>query len=259
MQLNCDLGELEFPLLDEQGNTLQDTASSRVENLVMPFINQASIACGYHAGNEQTMLHTLRLARQYHVSVGAHPSYPDRENFGRVSMAFEHAELIHIIHQQVETLSRLASDEGVVIDYIKPHGALYNDMMRDELIRTAVIEAVANLPQAVPLVLQAGADAKTHKAQAAALGVDIILEAFADRGYSEDGLLVPRSCIGAVHDELKTLAQVRELCESGAVTTVSGKKLTLQADTLCVHGDNVQAVSVIKKIRALIDSLPHAQ
>lgn len=241
MLLNCDLGESYGERkvgLDEE---------------VMPHIHQANIACGFHGGDPQTMGRTLDLAARHQVAVGAHPSYPDLEGFGRRSMDLPATEIIALLHYQVAALEGMAISRGLALRHIKPHGALYNDMMRERRIRHAVMAAVASYHRPLPLVLQATPQADTHREEAALEGVSLLFEAFADRCYTDDGALLPRSEEGAVHDEQRMLAQVLQLKRESTVTTASGRVIAVCADTLCVHGDNMAGVRAIRAIRALID------
>lgn len=244
MLLNCDLGE-------SYGNWSMGPDAS-----VMPHINQASIACGFHAGDPVTMRHTLALAAEHTVAIGAHPAYPDIVGFGRRSMALSHEEIIANLHYQVAALDGMARSLGLTLSYVKPHGALYHDMMTNEAVRSALLEGIAGYTSAheqpLALMIQATAHAAQHTQEARASGVPLLFEAFADRCYADDGTLLPRSQAGAVHDRERTLAQVAQLQQDSTVTTHSGCILTLQVDTLCVHGDNPQSVAAIAAIRALL-------
>lgn len=238
--LNCDLGE-SFGAwkmgLDDQ---------------VMPFIDQANIACGFHAGDPVVIKKTLLAAKRNNVVVGAHPSYPDITGFGRRSMKIPPIELIPLLQYQIAALTGMASNLGIEVAYVKPHGALYNDMMADGHIRSAVMEAIAECHQPLAFMLQATPDAETHREEAKAFGIEVLFEAFADRCYDDNGALLSRTKEGAVHSKEKMLEQVIQLQQQGTVTTVSGHSLTLQADSLCVHGDNLAGVQAIEEIRQLI-------
>lgn len=238
--LNCDLGE-SFGAwkmgLDDQ---------------VMPFIDQANIACGFHAGDPVVIKKTLLAAKRNNVQVGAHPSYPDISGFGRRSMKIPPVELIALLQYQIAALTGMATNLGIEVQYVKPHGALYNDMMADGHIRSAVMEAIAECHQPLAFMLQATPDAEIHRQEAQAFGLDVLFEAFADRCYDDNGALLSRAKEGAVHSREKMLEQVVQLKEQGTVTTVSGHQLELQADSLCVHGDNMDGVNAIEKIRQLI-------
>ena len=243
MLLNCDLGE-------SYGNWTMGPDAS-----VMPHIHQASIACGFHAGDPVTMRHTLALAAKHAVAIGAHPAYPDLVGFGRRSMALSHEQFIANLHYQVGALDGMARSLGLTLAYVKPHGALYHDMMTNQAVRSALLQGIASYAsheQPLALMIQATADAAQHTTEALAAGVPLLFEAFADRCYADDGTLLPRSQAGAVHNREHTLAQVAQLQRDSAVTTHSGKLLKLQFDTVCVHGDNPEAVAAITAIRALL-------
>jgi len=221
---------------------------------VMPHIDQANVACGFHAGDPLVMQRTLVLAKAHGVTVGAHPGYPDRVGFGRRSLKCSRAEIIAMVQYQTAALDGMARTLGLQMAYVKPHGALYNDMMASTEVRLAVMEAVAGYPSRPELMLQATPDAVQHREEAAGFGLALQFEAFADRCYDDDGRLLARTRPGAVHTREKMLAQVHQLQQSGSVTTVSGSTLAVQADTLCVHGDNLEGVRAITDIRALLQS-----
>lgn len=240
MRLNCDLGE-SFGLwkmgLDEE---------------VMPYIDQANIACGFHAGDPQVIQKTITLAKQHQVMIGAHPSYPDLQGFGRRSMHCSTEEISAFLHYQIAAIAGMAAIQGVSIQYVKPHGALYNDMMSNKEILTAIMQAVASYHQPLTLMIQASAQFSQHQQQAKKLGLSLWAEAFADRCYDDKGYLLPRNQQGAVLSKEKMLAQVQQLQQQGSVTTISGKTLILSPDSLCVHGDNMAAIDAIKEIKAII-------
>jgi len=181
MKLNCDLGE-SYGMwkmgLDEQ---------------VMPHIDMANIACGFHAGDADVMANTLALAKQHKVMVGAHPSYPDKQGFGRRSMVMSEKELTNCLHYQIAAIDGMAAVHGLTLEYVKPHGALYNDMMSDEQTLNIVMRAVASYAKPLKLMILATNQAAKHKVQANDLQLELILEAFADRQYTDEGKLVARS------------------------------------------------------------------
>jgi UPF0271 protein len=238
--LNCDLGE-SF-----------GAWTMGLDDQVMPFIDQANIACGFHAGDPVVIKKALLAAKRNNVVVGAHPSYPDINGFGRRSMNIPPVELIALLQYQIAALTGMASNLGVEVQYVKPHGALYNDMMADGHIRSAVMEAIAECHQPLAFMMQATPDAETHREEAKAFGLDLLFEAFADRCYDDNGALLSRAKEGAVHSKDKMLEQVIQLQQQGTVTTVNGHSLALQADSLCVHGDNLAGVQAIEEIRQLI-------
>lgn len=242
--LNCDLGEIEDP-------------AQTVENAVMPFLDMASIACGFHAGSPATMANTLAIAARHKVMVGAHPGYGDRENFGRISVPHSREELIALLHHQVSALNELAAKAGLSVAYVKPHGALYNDMMANGEIRKALFAALAALDCSVrnkprPLVMLATADWEQHRREGEAFGIDVIFETFADRCYGDDGFLLPRSRPGAVHTEARALEQVQQLCENSTVTTAGGNIIPIKAQTLCIHGDSPESVAAVRAIHQIV-------
>ena len=221
MKLNCDLGE-----------------GAGHEETVMPFLDQASIACGAHAGTPDLIRQTVALAHQHGVSIGAHPGYPDRERFGRVSMDFPPEIIRILVAEQVAVLAELGD-----VDYVKLHGALYHDMMRDEKALSAIQSAIEGRMLMVPAM--PGERKKDS---------GLIFEAFADRRYTDSGELLSRNERGSVLSEDETMDQVRLLVEKGVVSTGSGQRLELQAESLCVHGDNPVGVRLIPTIREILDN-----
>ncbi|MBC3764391.1 5-oxoprolinase subunit PxpA [Neptunicella marina] len=240
MRLNCDLGE-------SYGRWQLDS-----EQRAMPLVDQANIACGFHAGDPLSIVQTLKLAKQYDVEVGAHPSYPDLAGFGRRSMTLDSDELIAVIQYQIAALDGLAQSQGINITYVKPHGALYNDMMKNRDILRTVMQAVADYHKPLKLMLQAGSDNSDINALAQHHRLTCYFEAFADRRYTEQGFLTPRGQAGAVLNAEQTLEQVTLLNQTGEVITDSGKRLKLSADTLCVHGDNPHAIAQLAQIKQLV-------
>jgi len=240
LMLNCDLGE-------SYGSWKMGR-----DDEVMPHIDQANIACGFHGGDPLVMERTLALAKKHGVMVGAHPSYPDLVGFGRRPMQCSADEIRTFVHYQVAALDGMAKIQGLELAYVKPHGALYNDMMAREAVRGPVMQAIAGFHRPLRLMLLATPDADMHRAEAAALGIELWFEAFADRCYDDDGKLLARSKPGAVHSREKMLAQVEQINHEGTVTSVSGHTLELGPDTLCVHGDNEAGVAAIREIRKLV-------
>ncbi len=240
MKLNCDLGE-SF-----------GSWTMGLDAEVMPHIDQANIATGFHAGDPVVIRRTLRLAKENGVTIGAHPASPDLVGFGRRSMNCSREEIIAKIHYQVAALDGMAASSNQKLRYVKPHGALYNDMMHKDEVRMAILEALAEYHRPLALMLQATPEVDEHRREADNAGVEVWFEAFADRCYDDDGKLMARCKPGAVHDREKMLAQVQQLCVHSSVTTVGGHSLAIDADTLCVHGDNLEAVQAIRDVRALV-------
>ncbi|MBB1487418.1 5-oxoprolinase subunit PxpA [Oceanospirillum sediminis] len=242
LKLNCDLGE-SF-----------GSWKMGLDEAVMPHIDQANIACGFHAGDPLVLQKTLALAKENDVVPGAHPGYPDLVGFGRRSLKTTAAELKAMVLYQIAAIDGMATTQGLELAYVKPHGAMYNDMMANDEVRATIMQAVAEYHKPLVLMLQSTPKADQHLEEAKALGLELWFEIFADRCYDDDGRLLARTKPGAVHTKDKMLAQVRQLKEQGTVTTVSGHTLNLRADTLCVHGDNMEGVNAIQDIRQLIQS-----
>ncbi|ARN72852.1 5-oxoprolinase subunit PxpA [Oceanicoccus sagamiensis] len=240
LRLNCDLGE-SF-----------GSWTMGMDAAVMPYIDQANIACGFHASDPVVMRNTLQMAKQHNVTIGAHPAYQDLVGFGRRSMNCSFDEIVALMHYQIAAMDGMAATAGLKLEYVKPHGALYNDMMAKPDVRNAILVAMSEYHRPLTLMLQATPDYNEHKAEADRLGLSLWFEAFADRCYDDDGKLLARSKEGAVHNKEKMLAQVKQLCDEGTITTVGGNTLSLQVDTLCVHGDNEAGVLAIQDIRELI-------
>ena len=241
MLLNCDLGES------------YGSWTMGLDAEVMPHIDQANIACGFHGGDPLTMRKTLALAAEHGVRIGAHPAYPDLVGFGRRPMNLSADEIIANLHYQVAALEGMANSQQLELEYVKPHGALYNDMMAKQEVRQAIMQAVASYHKSLSLMLQATPEVEQHRQEAEEFGLSLQFEAFADRCYDDNGKLLSRSEPGAVHDRGRMLVQVEQLQRDGTVTTVSGHVIKLHADTLCVHGDNLEGVQAIQAIRALVD------
>lgn len=240
LRLNCDLGE-SF-----------GSWKMGLDEAVMPFIDQANIACGFHAGEPLVLHNTLMLAKQHNVTIGAHPGYPDLVGFGRRSLQASAAELKAMILYQIAAIDGMATTQGMTLTYVKPHGAMYNDMMADSVIRGIIMQAVSEYHRPLVLMLQSTPQADVHQQEGDSIGLELWFEIFADRCYDDDGKLLSRSQLGAVHNKEKMLAQVKQLKELGTITTVNGETLQLRADTLCVHGDNMDGVNAIQEIRGLI-------
>lgn len=244
MKLNCDLGES------------YGAWSMPVEDTIMAQIDQANIACGFHAGDPLVMKRAIALAKANNVTIGAHPAYPDLQGFGRRSMSIPANELIAIIQYQVSALQGMAGICDTQVTYVKPHGALYNDMMKNIDVMEAVMNSVSAMSKAaspLALMIQATANNEQYQRMANDLGLSLYFEAFADRRYTDEGLLQSRLVDGAVLTESQALDQAKQLIETGTVTTASGNTLSVNAHSLCVHGDTLGAVEIAKQIRQFID------
>lgn len=240
IKLNCDLGE-SF-----------GAWSMGMDADVMPLIDQANIACGFHAGDPTVLVNTLTLAKHHQVEVGAHPSYDDKQGFGRRSVKMNADELKHLLWYQIAAVDGVAKSLGLELSYVKPHGALYNDMMASQALLGTVMQAVASYHRPLKLMLLATASAAAHQELAKSYQLELLFEAFADRRYKTDGSLTPRSQAGSVLDHHSALAQVQQLLQNGTVQSDTGDSVVIAADTLCVHGDNPQAVALVQSIRQLL-------
>ncbi|CAI8152148.1 MAG: Uncharacterised protein [Pseudidiomarina mangrovi] len=251
MLLNCDMGE-SFGVW-----TMGNDAA------VMPHIDMASIACGFHAGDPQVMQTTVRLAVQHQVRIGAHPSYPDLAGFGRRSMHFSDDQLAAILHYQIGALQAICAAQGSQLDYVKPHGALYNDMQANPELFATLLRVIDQCnqqrQQPLQLLTLASVNRDWQQQQAAQYGIPLLFEAFADRRYDPNGHLRARSHADAVlHDAAEIIAQVSQFASGQAIRASDGSALMVQADTLCVHGDNAEAVAIVKTIRQHLLGMAHA-
>ncbi len=238
MKLNCDAGE-SF-----------GSWKMGLDEAVLPFVDMANFACGYHAGDPQIMDKSIKLALKYGVSIGAHPAYPDLMGFGRRSLGCSLEEVEAMVVYQIGALYGFIKANGARLEYVKPHGGLYNDMMKDTRIFKAVVSAVARFDRGLKVMILSMVDTKQHEAIAQEFGIALIYEVFADRAYDDEGLLVPRSQKGAVlHDVDAVIARLRLLQNEGILETISGKRIALRADTLCVHGDNEEAIKLVETLR----------
>ena len=229
IDINCDIGE-------GTGNDEQ----------LMPFTSSASIACGYHAGDEQTMQHTVDLCLKYNVAIGAHPSFADKEHFGRIEINLSPEEAYRLIIIQVDSLSKIVKAKGAMLHHVKPHGALYNMAAKDISLATAIAKAVKDIDPSLILYGLAGSYSVTAAIKA---GLKTGSEVFADRTYQDDGSLTPRKQPGAMIDNRdKAIAQVLQMIKDKTVNTLSGKKISILAETVCIHGDGLHAVEFAKAI-----------
>ena len=241
IKLNADLGEGFGPWQMQN------------DEVLMPHIDMANVACGGHAGDSQSMIKAIKQAKRHNVALGAHPSYPDIRGFGRRSMNLSEAELVAEIQGQIATLDGLAKSYLHEVTYVKPHGALYNDAMQNKPVRTAIFKSLKGFYRPLPLMLQAGVDDTAITNEAKGFGIDVIFEAFADRAYQDNGLLVPRRQHSAVLNTEMATEQARAIIGDGKVVAVSGRHIELRADTICVHGDTREALEQVTAIRHLLD------
>ena len=223
-----------------------------LDELLMPALTSANVACGFHAGDPGVMRQTVRLARTHGVAVGAHPGFPDLGGFGRREMRCAPQEVEDLVIYQVGALAAIAHAEGVRLQHVKAHGALYNMACRDEALAGAIARATAAVDSSLMLfglpgsaLLEAG---RRH-------GLRVAAEGFADRAYNADGSLVSRSLAGSViHDEARVVARTLQMAQEGTVTAVDGSVVRLDVATVCVHGDTRGAAQLAAAIRRALES-----
>lgn len=223
------------------------------DDQVMPLIDMANVACGFHASDPNIMHDTVVLAAKYGVSIGAHPSYQDLQGFGRRSIPHSAAQVRALIWYQLGALEGICRAENQRLAYVKPHGALNNDMIRDPQLLEVVMEAIATYQQGLPLMIPVSLDYPAHRRLAERCGVPLIFEAFADRAYDDTGRLVSRREPGAVHQEQEQIVdQALSFAQRGGVHSITGHWLELPAESLCVHGDGDHALAAVRAIRAAL-------
>ncbi|WP_271764866.1 5-oxoprolinase subunit PxpA [Aquimarina algiphila] len=210
---------------------------------IMPFISWCNIACGSHAGDQEEIQKTIRLASTHKVKIGAHPSYPDRENFGRVKMALAYDDLVKTIVAQIEEVKFYVDKKGEELHHVKPHGALYNEVVKNEEVASAVLEAINNIDKSLLIIT-------SKKSKLSYLVKDkfrLKFEAFADRNYNDDLTLVSRSENEAVLTDVKQVFEhLKRMVLEDKVRTKKGEELPIFFDTICVHGDNPKSVDILK-------------
>jgi len=238
MDINCDMGESfgAYKLgLDEE---------------VIKYITSANIACGYHAGDPLVMERTVSLAKDHGVSVGAHPGFPDLMGFGRRNIDATLAEIRGYVTYQIGALQAFAKAQGVRVEHVKPHGALYLMAVEDEGMSEAIVEAIASVDKDLIFVALAGSKGEKMTRIGERIGLRVAYEAFPDRAYTPEGTLVSRRQPGAVIKDPDMVAQrALMMAKEGKVVAIDGTKIVLRPETLCVHGDTPGAVNLVKNIR----------
>lgn len=222
------------------------------DEAILRVVSSANVACGFHAGDPQIMAATVRAAARRGVAVGAHVSYPDRAGFGRRYLDVAPEDLVSDIVYQVGALDGIARAAGTRVRYVKPHGALYNRIVDDEVQARAVVEAVGTCGGGLALLTL---PASAAMAAAEAAGVPAVAECYADRAYTDEGRLVPRSEAGAViADEAAVVARALRLAREGAVTSAGGADVYVAARSICVHGDTPGAAALAAHVRAALEA-----
>ncbi len=236
VDLNCDVGE-------GCGNDAE----------LIGLVSSANIACGYHAGDRDTMRRTVDIAIEMGVAIGAHPGYPDKQNFGRTAMEFPAAQIAEIVRDQVAALAEIAAAAGGKLAHVKPHGALYNSSASDPELASVIAKAVADLDDNLILF---GLSGSHSISEAENIGLSVASEVFADRTYQNDGSLTPRTEPNAlIHDRDRALTQVLDMIKYGRVRSVDAIMVAIKAQTVCIHGDGENAVDVARSInRALAEN-----
>ena len=233
IDLNCDMGE-------GIGN----------EALLMPYITSANIACGYHAGDNEEMKRVINLCIEHNVAIGAHPSFPDKENFGRTEMNLPSAQIHSIIIEQLEILNSIVKAAGSNLHHIKPHGALYNMAAKNTGIAHTIAKAVKKFDDKLIFY---GLSGSVMITMAKEEGLKTANEVFADRTYQPDGSLTPRTKPNAlIENEITAVLQAMQMIKNKTVTATNGTRIKMEADTVCIHGDGKNAVPFAK---ALYNSL----
>lgn len=240
IDLNCDLGE-------SFGNY-----SIGCDEKIIPLADSCNIACGLHAGDPLVMRKTVKLAKEAGITIGAHPGYPDLQGFGRRDMSLSPDEAYAFVLYQLGALQAFCQAEKTSLNHVKPHGQLYNRCSIDYELSLAVAYAVRDFDPTIKLVglansqlIQAGIDAN----------LTVLQEFFADRNYTDEGLLVSRNNPDAIiSDDDLVIKRIKQVVDEGTVTSLSGKVIPLQADTICIHGDNEHALMFARRIREILTS-----
>ena len=241
IDINCDLGE---------GTTKKDCDQ---DALLMPYISSCNIACGGHAGNDLTIKESLINANQHQLKIGAHPGYPDKENFGRTTLELSTQTLTESLVTQIDNLLDIADQENIPIHHIKFHGALYNDL---ENTPSLALEVARIIKQHYPSKKVLGLAGGELQLICDNIGLEFLAEGFIDRKYLSSGKLTPRTVAGAlIEDQNISVAQAIALATSNTFKSIDNQTISPKVDSICLHGDNPQAIPLIKKIKNAFDEL----
>ena len=239
---------MRIDLNGDVGEGLPGAAGSISDSTLMPHLTSANVACGFHAGNAGIMRDTVALALEHGVAVGAHPSFPDPEGFGRRELQFSPADVEDFVSYQVGVLAAIAASQGVRLQHIKPHGALFNMAVRDAALADAVARGAAVIDRDVILFGLPGSQLVEAGKRA---GLRTASEGFADRAYMPDGTLVPRQRAGAViRDAATVIPRAVRMARDRVVEAVDGATVPIAVDTICVHGDTPGAADLAARIRS---------
>jgi UPF0271 protein len=235
ININCDLGE---------SSKLHSTEN---DPILLNIVNSANIACGYHAGDKATMEKTIEISKKNKVSVGAHPSFNDRENFGRKRLNLSTSEIIKLIIKQINILSEIADNKEMKITHVKPHGALNNMGCEDYELAKTISESIIKVNKDLIFLVPTGSQMEKAGKK---LGMKVATEIFADRNYEDDGNLVSRTKKNAmITDPEIAKKHVIKMIENQALNCYSGKEISCEIDSICVHGDGENAVNTAKQIK----------
>ena len=224
-----------------------------MDRQILKFVSSVNIACGFHAGDPMVMDRTVEMAMENNVKIGAHPGLPDIMGFGRRNMSISGQEAKNYVIYQVGALKAFVESRGGRLNHVKAHGALYNMAAKDEALSQAIVKAVKSIDP--DLILFGLPNSETEKA-AKAIGLSVKNEVFADRGYTDQGVLVPRSQPGAFVKGAENCAdRIARMVELGQVESASGNIVKIKADTVCVHGDNDEALTFVMTLRQRLESI----
>ena len=239
ININCDLGEK------------SKFHSTKHDPDLLKIVNSANIACGFHAGDEETMKNTIEISKKNNVSIGAHPSFNDPLNFGRKRISLPRNEIKKLIIDQYEILQGIAENLDTVVTHIKPHGALNNMACEDLNLSRILAETIFNIDKNLIYLVPTGSKMETAAME---FNMKIACEIFADRNYEDDGNLVSRSKADAIiTDPVKCKKHVLEMVKNQSLNCLSGKKIPCQIDSICIHGDNLQSLETAKQIKKVLE------
>ncbi|WP_219009839.1 5-oxoprolinase subunit PxpA [Aquimarina litoralis] len=213
------------------------------DDQIMQYVSWCNIACGVHAGSDEVIKKTIDLAIQHDVKIGAHPSYPDRENFGRVSMEIPNENLVETLTDQILKVKKFTEEAGAELHHVKPHGALYNDAMKNNDVANSIIAAVKNIDKSLLII----SPKDSFISFLCKDDLEMKYEVFADRNYHKDLTLVPRSKSNAViKNPEEVFEHVWKMISEQKIKTIEGEEVAVFFDTICVHGDNPKSVEILK-------------
>ena len=239
ININCDLGEK------------SKFHSTKYDPDLLKIVNSANIACGFHAGDEETMKNTIEISKKNNVSIGAHPSFNDPLNFGRKRISLSRNEIKKLIIDQYEILQGIAENLDTVVTHIKPHGALNNMACEDLNLSRILAETIFSIDKNLIYLVPTGSKMETAAME---FNMKIACEIFADRNYEDDGNLVSRSKADAIiTDPEKCKKHVLEMIKNQSLNCLSGKKIPCQIDSICIHGDNIQSLETAKQIKKVLE------